>query len=106
MSLLDGETRYKVTGYREFEADGGHIGPHERSTGPVKVTQFMFDANETEYVWQVAGYRDVYTVVSQGQGLGSGIGGGGGGSPELPTIGQLWPSGYPYPLYMDQGDGS
>ena len=106
MSLLAGETRYKVVGYREFEKDGDHP-THARSAGPVKTTQFMFDADEIEYVWKVNGYRDVYTVVSQGQGLGSGTGGGGGGSaPELPTIGQLWPSGYPYPLYMDQGDGS
>ena len=105
MSLLEGETRYKVVGYREFEKDGDHP-THARSAGPVKTTQFMFDANEIEYIWQVAGYRDVYSLVSQGHGLGSGIGGGGGGGPELPTIGQLWPSGYPYPLYMDQGDGS
>lgn len=104
MSLLDDEIRYKVVGYREFESAGDNT-PHARSAGPIKVTQFMFDADEIEYVWQVAGYRDVYTVVSQGQGLGSGIGGGGGGGPELPTIGQLWPSGYPYPLYMDQGTG-
>lgn len=104
MSLLDDEIRYKVVGYREFESAGDNT-PHARSAGPIKVTQFMFDADEIEYVWQVAGYRDVYTVVSQGQGLGSGIGGGGGGAPELPTIGQLWPSGYPYPLYMDQGTG-
>jgi hypothetical protein len=104
LSLLEGETRYKVVGYREFEKDGDHP-THARSDGPIKVTQFMFDAEETEYVWKVAGYRDVYTVVSQGQGLGSGTGGGGGSAPELPTVGQLWPSGYPYPLYMDQGTG-
>ncbi len=105
MSLLEGETRYKVLGYREFDSTGDNT-PHARSDGQVKVTQFMFDADEIEYVWKVSGYRDIYTVVSQGQGLGSGIGGGGGSAPELPTIGQLWPSGYPYPLYMDLGDGA
>ncbi len=106
MSLLDGEIRYKVVGYREFESTGDNT-PHARSDGMIKTTQFMFDADEIEYVWKVNGYRDIYTIVSQGQGLGSGTGGGGGGSaPELPTTGQLWPSGYPYPLYMDLGDGT
>lgn len=107
MSLLDGEIRYEVLGYREVYPSGvSSSTPHARSAGQIKTTQFMFDADELEYVWQVNGYRDVYTKVSQGQGLGSGIGGGGGSAPELPTIGQLWPSGYPYPLYMDLGDGS
>lgn len=94
---------YKVVGHREYELVTNH--PTFEFAGPIKATQFMFNADEIEYTWPVLGHYEVYTNVGQGQGLG-GIGGGGGGTPELPTEGQLWPSGYPYPLYMSLGDGS
>jgi hypothetical protein len=94
---------YKVVGYREYDLSANH--PTYEFAGPIKVTQFMFDADEIEYTWPIIGHYEVYTTSGQGQGLG-GIGGGGGGTPELPTSGQLWPSGYPYPLYMSLGDGT
>ena len=96
---------YKVVGSREYDLSKYY--PTYEYAGPIKVTQFMFDADEVEYTWPVIGHHEVYSYAAQGQGLGgSGGGDGGGSTPELPTEGQLWPSGYPYPLYLSLGDGS